>query len=89
MLSPYSTPTDLEPLAAVWEPKKGSGRNGLKTKTMMWGRQISCFKKENGKLSKNCASKDNVSKCTESPGVVAIRKNEMTFLYTQSNLIGV
>lgn len=32
MLSPYSTPTDLEPLAAVWEPKKGSGGNGLKTK---------------------------------------------------------
>lgn len=30
MLSPYSTPTDLEPLAAVWELKKGSGRNGLK-----------------------------------------------------------
>lgn len=58
-------------------------------KTVMWGRQTSYFKKENGKLSKNCASKDNVSKCTESPGVVAIRKNEMTFLYTQSNLIGV
>lgn len=32
MLSPYSTPTDLEPLAAVWEPKKGSGGYGLKTK---------------------------------------------------------
>lgn len=32
MLSPYSTPTDLEPLAAVWEPRKGSGENGLKTK---------------------------------------------------------
>lgn len=30
MLSPYSTPTDLEPLAAAWEPKKGSGGNGLK-----------------------------------------------------------
>lgn len=32
MLSPYSIPTDSEPLAAVWEPKKGSGGNGLKTK---------------------------------------------------------
>lgn len=33
MLSPYSTPTDLEPLAAVWEPKKGGGGSGLKTTT--------------------------------------------------------
>lgn len=27
VLSSYSTPTDLEPLAAVWEPKKGSRGN--------------------------------------------------------------
>lgn len=30
VLSSYSTPTDLEPLAAVWEPKKGSGENDSK-----------------------------------------------------------
>lgn len=30
VLSSYSTPTDLEPLAAVWEPKKGSGENDPK-----------------------------------------------------------
>lgn len=62
---------------------------GSKQNRIRWGRQISFFKKENRKPSKDCASKDNVSKCTESPGVVAIRKNEMTFLCTQSNLIGV
>ena len=33
VLSPYSTPTDLEPLAAVREPRKGGGGNGLKTTT--------------------------------------------------------
>lgn len=38
MLSPYSIPTDLEPPAAVWEPKKGSGSNGLKTKQNKVGR---------------------------------------------------
>lgn len=61
VLSSYSTPTDLEPLAAVWEPKKGSGGNGSnQTKIRIrWGRQISYFKKEN-KLSKDCASKDNI-----------------------------
>lgn len=32
MLSPYSIPTDLEPLAAVLEPKNGSGGSRLKTK---------------------------------------------------------
>lgn len=52
-----------------------------------WGKQISYFKKEN-KLSKDCASKEYIE-CTMSPGVVAIRKNEMTFLCTQSNLNGV
>lgn len=65
MLSPYSTPTDLEPLAAVWEPKKGTGGNGLKTKgdktnRIRWGRQISFFKMENRKPSKDCASKNIV-----------------------------
>lgn len=57
------TPTDSEPLAAVWEPKKGSGRNGskqIKKIRIRWEWQISFFKKEN-KLSKDCSSKDNVS----------------------------
>jgi len=65
VLSPYSTPTDLEPLAAVREPKKGGGGNGLKTTTTKpekgEERQISFFNKENRKPSKDCANKDNVS----------------------------
>lgn len=67
MLSPYSTPTDLEPLAAVREPRKGGGGNGLKTTTTTnktekgEERQISFSKKENRKPSKDCANKDNVS----------------------------
>lgn len=40
---------------------------------------VSFLKKGNQKLSKNCVSKDNVSECTESSGVIAIRKNELTF----------
>lgn len=49
VLSSYSSPTDLEPLAAVWEPKKGSGGNdsNKKQKKIRWGRQIFFFKKEN------------------------------------------
>lgn len=33
VLSSYSTPTDLEPLAAVWEPKQGSGGKDSKNKS--------------------------------------------------------
>lgn len=64
VLFSYSTPVDLERLAAVSEPKKGSGGNGSKQTNkkirIRWRRQISFFKKEN-KLSKDCTSKDNVS----------------------------
>lgn len=84
---PLLTPTDLEPLAAVGKPKKGNGKNRFKTKCCREGRFPS-VKREIGN-SKNCASKDNVSICTESSGAVAIRKYEMTFLCTQSKLIGV
>lgn len=34
---------------------------GSKQNRIRWGRQISFFKKENRKPSKDCASKDNVS----------------------------
>ena len=61
MLSPYSTPTDLEPPAAVREPTKGGGGSGLKTTTKGEERQISFFNKANRKPSKDCANKDNVS----------------------------
>lgn len=69
VLSPHSTPTDLEPLAAVREPRKGGGGSGLRTTTSSTKnktekgeeRQISFFKKENRKPSKDCANKDNVS----------------------------
>lgn len=49
VLSSYSTPIDLEPLAVVWEPKNGSGGNGSKQQKIRirWGRQTSFFKKEN------------------------------------------